>query len=162
MTVSAWRRDWAWDIRDPAQLEGNVPSVVEDEQDIVWLDPSCRDLPYVRQHLVWEPTRARRLRSAGWGADSRWVAYAVLGSAARGDAFRRFARRAWDVRLPPRGNPRIFGDCYGPGMPSEAVDPRSIADGQLASPPRAEWHEVARWAPHGLIPATADGCRGEP
>ena len=153
--VSAWRRDWAWDEQDLSQLEGNVPGVIEQEHEIVWLDPRCRDLPYVRQHLIWEPTRFRKPRSAGWGADSRWVAYAVIAEMAHADQFRRFTRRAWEVRLPRAGDPRIVGDCYGPGMPMEAVDPLSLVAGQLARPPRAEWHDLDRWEPDGLIPATS-------
>ena len=93
-----------------------------DEIRIVWLE-DVSDLPYVREVMGMSSRRKGPLPRANY--DGRCVGYAELGTNAKSTA-RVFRRRAF--MLTPN-------DPYGPHMPVEAVDPRSIAAGAKAAKP---------------------------
>jgi hypothetical protein len=106
-------------------LMTTYPSL-EYEQEIVWVDPTARDLPYVREMELPSGTRDRPPRVSVSG---RVVAYAVLRPDAPSESPYRWARRVWWVRTAEHGR----ADPYSPdSMPAEGVRPAAIAAGRPA------------------------------
>jgi len=94
---------------------------IEAEQSIVWLDETARALPYVRESMMPLPFRSKAPRLM-----RRLVAYATIKPNAAHVRPGRFERRYWWL---------MSHDPYNNGGgPIEAVDPRSIAAGQLSKP----------------------------
>ena len=97
---------------------------IKDEQAIVWVDGTARDLPYVREGMMPMPFRARAPSARRFSRNI--VAYAVLRPDAPHFTPGRFQRRYWWL---------ASHDPYNDGgAPIEAVDPTSIAAGHLSGP----------------------------
>lgn len=86
------------------------------EEEIIWLDPTARERPYLRESTYKFNTRMRPPRKEL----KRFLAYATLRPEARSEHYQ-FERRVW--HLMPH-------DPYPSGCPTEAVDPASIVAGK--------------------------------
>lgn len=95
------------------------------EERIVWVKPSARTLPYVREGIILHMWRSRRPRFPGL------VAYAENEKTAAP-----YHRRVWWLKV---------HDPYQNGAPAEAVDPRTIALNQPSRP--VPWSELAQPKP---------------
>ena len=97
---------------------------IESEESVVWLDHAARNLPYVREGTMLLPSRRKApSKRLTW---HHVVAYATLQVEAHSVSPGRFRRRVWHL---------AGHDPYPDGGgPSEAVNPLSIAAGQLSEP----------------------------
>ena len=100
------------------------PGQLAHENELVWLE-DIGELDYVRQSLDRLPTRRGK---PPYHRNGRMVGYVKLGSGARSSrASGTFVRRVfWLLPHDRDGQP---DGLYASGVPSEAVDPRTIAPG---------------------------------
>ncbi|WP_051816844.1 DUF6009 family protein [Kitasatospora sp. NRRL B-11411] len=112
------------------------PDAIRDEDGIVWTEDIDR-LDYVRESI--SVTSAPRRRPVPWDGPGRRIGYSVLRPDAPGDEVStgRFRRRVFWVKEHDRSERP--GDTYKTEMPSEGVNPRTVAPGVWGEVTERAW-----------------------